>query len=139
MATLLISITAIAACAKAKLIRRESLRKIGVEIFGLSIKAESEELSREAAYCLTFIGQSDPEFIQKQILPNFPDDVLANEKYVLLLAQFIVLQGFIGYEICQKLMYMVRDHQLESMWFSSIYAALEGMAGACTGMSVALT
>ena len=60
------------------------------------MNAESDELSREAAHCLTFIGQKDSEFIQKEILPILDEKVLIKEKYVLLLSQFIVLDGFIG-------------------------------------------
>ena len=74
----------------------------------------------QAAHCLTFIGQKYPSFIQNEILPNFPENALIKEKYVLLLAQFIIMEGFVGYEICQKLVYMIRDHQLERTWDRSI-------------------
>ena len=120
--------SAVAACAKADLVTEAFLREVGLEVFNLSINAESEELSREAAHCLTFIGQKIPAFIQDDILPNFPENALVKEKYVLLLAQFIIMEGFIGYEICQKLVYMIRDHQLERSWDNSILAALDGMA-----------
>lgn len=126
--TKMVSISAVAACAKADLVTEAFLREVGLEVFNLSINAESEELSREAAHCLTFIGQKIPAFIQDDILPNFPENALVKEKYVLLLAQFIIMEGFIGYEICQKLVYMIRDHQLERSWDNSILAALDGMA-----------
>ena len=130
--TKMVSISAVAACAKADLVTETFLRQVGMEVFNLSINAESDELSREAAHCLTFIGQKLPEFIQEDILPNFPENALVKEKYVLLLAQFIIMEGFVGYEICQKLIYMIRDHQLERSWDNSVLAALDGMA-AVTG------
>ena len=95
------------------MVSSEFLRRIGLEVFQLSINADSDELSREAAHCLTFIGQRNLAFIKDDILPSFPEDVLIKERYVLLLAQFIVMEGFVGYEICQRLIYMIRDHQLE--------------------------
>ena len=43
--------SAVAACAKADLVTEAFLREVGLEVFNLSINAESEELSREAAHC----------------------------------------------------------------------------------------
>ena len=40
----------------------------------------------------------------------------------------------IGFEICQKLIYMIRDNQIESEWHPSVYAALDGIAGVVGGI-----
>ena len=40
----------------------------------------------------------------------------------------------IGFEICQKLIYMIRDNQIESEWHPSVYAALDGIAGVIGGI-----
>ena len=39
------------------LIGQAALRNIGIEIFKLATIRDSDEISREAAHCLTFIGQ----------------------------------------------------------------------------------
>ena len=50
--TKMVSISAVAACAKADLVTEEFLKEVGLEVFQLSIKAESDELSREEGFVL---------------------------------------------------------------------------------------
>jgi hypothetical protein len=44
------------------------------------------------------------------------------------------MKGMMGFEICQKLIYMIRDNQIESEWHPSVYAALDGIAGVVGGI-----
>ena len=46
----MVSISAVAACAKADLVTEDFLKEVGLEVFQLSIKAESDELSREEGF-----------------------------------------------------------------------------------------
>ena len=48
--TKMVSISAVAACAKADLVTEDFLKEVGLEVFQLSIKAESDELSREEGF-----------------------------------------------------------------------------------------
>ena len=52
--TKMVSISAVAACAKADLVTEDFLKEVGLEVFQLSIKAESDELSREEGFLLFY-------------------------------------------------------------------------------------
>ena len=127
--TKLLSISAVAACAKANLITLAGLEAITIEVFDLATKSDSMELCREAAHCLSFIGEKNPNFIKTKILPKLDGDALKKETFVLLLCQFVTLDGFMPLEISQKLIKIVHDRQYDKAWDDSVSAALSGMRG----------
>lgn len=86
-------------------------------------------MCREASHCLSFIAEKNPDFIRDKILPQLEGKALQKDTFVLLLCQFVNLEGFMALEICQKLVNIIRDHQYDATWDDSVRAALSGLKG----------
>ena len=127
--TKLLSISAVAACAKGNLISDEGLKTITLDIFEYATNSDSLEVCREASHCLSFIAEKNTNFIRDKILTKLDGAALQKDTFVLLLCQFVNLEGFMPLEICQKLMKMISQHQYEKTWNDSISAALSGLKG----------
>ena len=91
-------------------------------------KSDSLELCREASHCLSFIGEKNPKFIAEKILPQLTGDALQKDTFVLLLCQFVNLEGFMPLEICEKLLGLL-GKQYDPKWNDSIKAAISGLKG----------
>lgn len=125
--TKLLSISAVAACAKSSLISQSGLESITLEVFDLATKADNLELCKEASHCMSFLAEKLPNFIRDNILPRLTGNALKQETFVLLLCQFISNDGFLPFEICHKLITMCTKHQFDSGWDAAILAALAGL------------
>ena len=86
------------------------------------------EVCREAAHCLSFLAEKRPSFIRDNILPKLSGDALQKDTFVLLLCQFVNLEGFMPLEICEKLIGVIKN-QYDKSWNDSIAAALSGLRG----------
>ena len=86
------------------------------------------ELCREASHCLSFIGEKNPKFISEKILPQLTGDALQKDTFVLLLCQFVNLDGFMPLEICEKLLGLL-GNQYDPKWNDSIKSAISGLKG----------
>ena len=62
-------------------------------------------------------------------MPQLDGFALQKDTFVLLLCQFVNLEGFMPLEICQKLMKVITTQLYDKAWNDSIIAALSGLKG----------